>query len=173
MTSTIAGYAAKYNTATSIGGVFLEKLAPGCFARSLRENPDVRALLAHDDGRVLGRVSAGTLRLKDDSLGLWFAVDADPSTPSGAEAIGTVGRQDVKGCSFGFIVNAETWSDDGSNLPLRTITDAELFEISLVGDPAYSSTTASLVRKAAPRKKPPSFSARRAEAAMRMRGLAV
>ncbi|OCJ03747.1 phage prohead protein [Rhizobium sp. AC44/96] len=164
MTNAISGYAAIYNEETVIAGAFRERLAPGCFSRSLKDHSDVLALLAHDQGRVLGRVSAGTLDLRDDRIGLYFWLRPDPTTPSGQEALGTVGRQDVKGCSFAMTVVAEEWRDDGQDLPLRTITEAALWEVSLVGMPAYETTSAAVV---ANRSKPTS----KAEAAMRSRGI--
>lgn len=146
--NTISGYAAKFGDITTIAGEFRERLAPGAFTRTLRENPDVVALLSHDSGRVLGRTSSGTLTLREDSVGLYFSLQADPTTPEGQTALGTVGRQDVKGCSFGFYVRAEEWQDGGVRLPLRTITDVALFEITLTAFPAYSTTSASLQRAA-------------------------
>jgi len=164
MTDAISGYAARFNEETVIAGAFRERLAPGCFSRSLKSHPDVLALLAHDPGLVLGRVSSGTLELREDRVGLCFWLKPDPSTPSGQEALGTVGRQDVKGCSFAMTVIAEEWRDDGQDLPLRTITDAALWEVSLVGMPAYESTSASVVANR-------STTASKAEAAMRRRGI--
>ncbi|MET3523747.1 HK97 family phage prohead protease [Mesorhizobium abyssinicae] len=62
-------------------------------------------------------------------------------------AIGTVRRQDVSGCSFGFTVTRETWDDgDDAQLPLRIIEEAVLWEVSLCPDPAYNETSASLTR---------------------------
>lgn len=164
MIGRITGFAALYNAETVIAGVFRERLAPGCFAKSIKG--DVVALLAHDHGRVLGRTTAGTLTLTDSRMGLDFVLDADPSTPSGQEALGTVGRQDVKGCSFGMIVLAEEWRDDGHDLPLRIIKEAELFEITLTAFPAYETTSATVVRS-----DKRSAAAARAEAAMRKRGI--
>ncbi|KQZ99573.1 phage prohead protein [Mesorhizobium sp. Root157] len=167
--NTISGYAARFGDATVIAGEFREKLAPGAFARSLREKPDVVMLLDHDSGRVLGRTTAGTLTLREDRIGLWFSLDVDPSTPEGQSALGTVGRQDVKGCSFGFRVRAERWEDGGVKLPLRIIEDVDLFEITLTAFPAYPTTSASISRSNA------SSAARRvrakAEAAMHARGI--
>jgi hypothetical protein len=59
--------------------------------------------------------------------GLYFSLQVDPTTPEGQTALGTVGRQDIKGCSFGFRVRAESWDDGGDRLPLRTITDVDLY----------------------------------------------
>jgi hypothetical protein len=140
----ISGYAVVFNVQTVIGGEFRERVAPGAFTRTLREKPDVVALLSHDSGRVLGRVSAGTLSLRENGAGLYFSLNVDSSTPEGQTALGTVGRQDMKGCSFGFLVRAESWDDGGDQLPLRTITDVDLLEVTLTAFPAYEATSASL-----------------------------
>ncbi|MCP3406211.1 HK97 family phage prohead protease [Bradyrhizobium sp. CCGB01] len=142
--SVISGYAIVYNSPTVIAGEWREQLAPGSLTRTLKESPDVVMILSHDIGRVLGRVSAGTLALREDRVGLYFALTVDPSTPEGQTALGTVGRQDVKGCSFGFRVRAEEWKDGGDRLPLRTITDLDLYELTLTALPAYEETSASL-----------------------------
>ncbi|MGB3044965.1 MAG: HK97 family phage prohead protease [Xanthobacteraceae bacterium] len=161
----ISGYAVMFGAETVIGGEFRERIAQGAFTRTLRERPDVVALLAHDSGRVLGRVSAGTLSLRQDRVGLYFSLQVDPTTPEGQTALGTVGRQDVKGCSFGFRVRAETWDDGGDRLPLRTITDVDLAEITLTAFPAYETTSASL------RSDNAAAARRRIEAAQRKRGI--
>jgi HK97 family phage prohead protease len=140
--NTITGYAAVFHSETVIAGEFRERIAPGAFTRSLKER-DVVALMAHDSGRVLGRMSSGTLRLSEDAKGLRFELDADPTTPDGAAAIGLVRRQDVRGCSFGFSVRSEAWTET-NGLPLRTLTDIDLIEVTLTGFPAYEDTTAAL-----------------------------
>ena len=167
MADFITGYAAKFNSETTIAGEFREMLAPGCFRRTLRENPDVLMLIGHDLGRVLGRTSAGTLEINEDTTGLWFSLTPDPTTPSGQEAVGTVRRGDVRGCSFGFRVRAEEWRDGGTRLPLRIIKDVDLFEITLTGLPAYDDTSAS-IRVA---NGGASIASAKAEAAMRRRGI--
>ena len=144
----ISGYAVRFNSPTVIGGQFREQVAPGAFSKALNGGKDIVALLAHDDGRVLGRVSAGTLKLRTDSVGLWFEATVDPSTPSGQEALGTIGRGDVKGMSFGFVIRAEEWQEDDHNLPLRTLTDVDLQEVSAVAFPAYPTTSVGIARAA-------------------------
>jgi HK97 family phage prohead protease len=164
--SVIRGYAALYNTPVTIGGEFIEQIAPGAFTRTI-SNGDVLALLSHDWGRVLGRQSAGSLRLKDTPLGLAFELDADATTPSGQEALGTVRSRAVKGCSFGFRVLWDDWTDDGA-IPMRTIREIELHEISLLANPAYESTSAWVSSRASSN----SIAARRRiEARMRARGI--
>ncbi|MGO4619952.1 HK97 family phage prohead protease [Ensifer sp. 2YAB10] len=170
MVERISGYAATWNQPTTIAGEFREQLQQGCFTRTLRESPDVIMILDHDVGRVLGRTSAGTLTLKEDRTGLWFELIPDPTTPSGQEAIGTVRRGDVKGCSFAFSVRSERWEDGGDRLPLRTLEDVSLYEVTLTGMPAYPTTTASL-RVAGGANTTSSAIKAKAEAAMRARGI--
>lgn len=164
---TVSGYAAVFGDQTVIAGQFRERLARGCFAKSLREN-DIRCLLDHDTGRVLGRTKAGTLKLREDRIGLYFSVEIDETTPEGQTVRGAVGRQDLSGCSFGFRVRAEEWEDGGNRLPLRTLTDIDLHEVTICAFPAYPTTTAVLNRSET---NAVSASRRRAEAAMRRRGI--
>ncbi|GAB1716329.1 MAG: peptidase U35 [Nitrobacter sp.] len=162
----ISGFAVRFNDETVIAGEFRERIAPGAFTRTLKEKPDVVMLLDHDSGRVLGRTPT-TLSLREDRAGLYFSLQVDPTTPEGQTALGTVGRQDVKGCSFGFRVRAEKWDDGGDRLPLRTITDVDLFELTLTAFPAYESTSASL------RSDNNLAAQRRMREKMRKRGIAV
>ncbi|AZV21590.1 HK97 family phage prohead protease [Mesorhizobium sp. M7A.F.Ce.TU.012.03.2.1] len=165
----ISGYAVRFNDITTIGQSFRERISPGAFTESLKRN-DIVALIGHDTGRVLGRVSAGTLTLREDRIGLWFSLDVDKSTPSGQEALGTVGRGDVKGCSFAGQFLAEDWQDGGGRLPLRTVTEIDLYEITLTAFPAYETTDAS-VRKENNASAARERLLRKAEAAMRLRGI--
>ena len=162
----ISGYAALFHSEAVIAGEFRERLAPGCFAKTLKEN-DVLALLHHDSGRVLGRTSAGTLMLREDAKGLWFELDADPTTPEGQTALGTVRRQDIRGCSFGFRVLREDW-EETRGLPLRTILEVDLYEITLTAAPAYAATTATVGHRATDAV---GRTRHKAEAAMAARGL--
>ena len=57
---TVGGYAAVFGAAADIAGQFREILAPGAFSDTI--GGDVRALIDHDSGRVIGRTTAGTLR---------------------------------------------------------------------------------------------------------------
>jgi HK97 family phage prohead protease len=143
LSNTISGYAVRFGDITTIGNDFRERIAPGAFTESLKRN-DVVALIGHDTGRVLGRTSAGTLKLRQDRVGLFFSLEVDTSTPSGQEALGTVRRQDVKGCSFAGRFLAEEWQDGGEKLPLRTVTEIDLYEITLTAFPAYKTTDASV-----------------------------
>lgn len=169
MADAISGYAVRFGDETVIAGDFRERIAVGAFDKALRAN-DVVALIGHDTGRVLGRTSAGTLTLRSDRIGLWFSIDIDSTTPEGQTALGTVRRQDMRGMSFAGRFLAEEWQDGGNRLPLRTVTEIDLYEITLTAFPAYTTTSASL-RTATPVSTAIRQSQERASAQQRLRGL--
>lgn len=136
---TLHGHAAVFNQRAAVPGGY-EQLARGAFDQVLK-NPDsdVVALVEHDPGRLLGRQSSGTLRLKVDDEGLAFEVDL-PDTQDGAYVRSLAGRGDLVGASFGFIPgNDGTWTraDDGSQVhTINTVT--RLRDVSAVSMPAYA-----------------------------------
>lgn len=134
---TVRGYAAVFNSRTDIGGYFFEQISPGAFADSLK-TADVRALVDHDSGRVIGRSKAGTLRLEEDERGLAVEIDL-PDTSDGRDLAELVARGDIDGMSFGFRVTHDEWDETG-DIPVRTIHGVELHEVSAVTWPAYPDT---------------------------------
>ena len=125
---TLSGYAALYGVEARIGD-FTESFAPGSMAKTLANRPagrDIVALVDHDTSSLLGRTGSGTLRLQSDAKGLRFELDV-PETPLGDEILALQGRSDLGGISFGFVATGESWQ--GTK---RTVTEAELFEISII-----------------------------------------
>lgn len=135
-----AGYAALFNSRTQIGDWFEEIIAPGAFKDAL--SSDVRALIDHDTGRVIGRSTAGTLRLSEDDRGLFVEIDL-PDTSDGRDLAVQLERGDISGMSFGFRVTKEEWDETGK-VPVRTIKAVDLFEVSAVAFPAYADTEIAL-----------------------------
>ena len=64
---TVSGYAALYNSESEDLGGFREVIAPGAFRSVLQKSPDVILNFNHDANYILGRTSAGTLQLREDS----------------------------------------------------------------------------------------------------------
>lgn len=145
----IAGYAAVFNTPADIGDWFTEIIAPGAFKESL--GADVRALVDHDSGRVIGRSKAGTLRLSEDATGLSVEIDL-PDTSDGRDLAVSIERGDISGMSFGFRVTKEQWDEKDPKKPKRTILGVELQEVSVVAFPAYQDTSIALRSLSAARK---------------------
>lgn len=133
---TLTGYAAVFNSDTTIGDYFVERIDPHAFDKAM--SGDVRALIDHDTGRVIGRTKSGTLKLSTDSKGLAVEINV-PDTTDGRDLMTLVERGDLSGMSIGFMVAKQEWDETG-NMPVRTILEAELFEVSCVAFPAYEDT---------------------------------
>lgn len=141
---TLDGYAAVFNVWAEIHdrqGAFMERIAPGAFARSLGRNTPV---LQFDHGShpligsiPLGKITAITedahgLRIKARMSDNWLIEPVRDAIRDGA----------VTGMSFRFSIpdGGETWTVvDG--VEHRTITHANLFEAGPVVFPAYTSTS--------------------------------
>jgi len=123
-------------------GTFRERILPGAFDESLKSGTDVYADVDHDASRVLGRLSAGTLRLLPDEQGIGVEVDAGEYSYAKDLAVG-ISRGDLRGMSFVFDVTDDKWeSRDG--VPHRTVTKADLYEVAFVFFPAYPASEAGM-----------------------------
>lgn len=142
---TIEGYFAVFNSNYEIWEGASESIAPGAFDSSI--SGDVRALTNHDTTLVLGRTKANTLELKTDSHGLWGRVRINPNDSEAMNTYERVKRGDVDQCSIGFLIRSQEtdFREDGSIH--WTITDVELFEVSVCTFPAYEETSVSARRK--------------------------
>ena len=133
---TIFGHAALYNTRTDLGYI-TEDIAPGAFDGCMGD--DVRCLFNHDPDHILGRSSAGTLRLAKDERGLRFEADM-PDSPIGDTVLGAVKRGDISGNSFSFTIAEDAWDYTGEK-PHRTFRKVErLYDVGPVTFPAYEAT---------------------------------
>ncbi|WP_376742191.1 HK97 family phage prohead protease [Ensifer canadensis] len=137
---TLVGYAAIFNSDTTISDYFVERIAPGAFAETI--TGDIRALVDHDTAKVIGRTRSRTLRLSEDTRGLRVEIDI-PNNTVGNDLWVSVEREDISGMSFGFRVTKQEWDESG-DMPVRTIRGVELFEVSAVAFPAYDDTTIGL-----------------------------
>ncbi len=137
----LVGHAATFNQPYELWPGYREQIAPGAFTRTLAEKADVRALFNHDPNIVLGRTRAGTLELREDRRGLAVEIEP-PDTQQARDMLASITRGDVDQMSFGFRVTEagdEIHSDEGG--VLRTITDVDLFDVSVVTFPANEATT--------------------------------
>ncbi|EPE61283.1 phage prohead protease, HK97 family [Exiguobacterium sp. S17] len=135
---TLSGYAVKWEMKSHAMGWFRrfkEQFKRGAFADSLTKD-DQRYLWSHDISKVLGRTKNGTLRLYEDNIGLRFELDL-PNTTLGNDTYESIKRGDVDGVSFGFRMKKEEWDESDPDNVLRTISQADLLEISAVAFPAY------------------------------------
>lgn len=135
----LKGYAIVFgSTSVDLGG-FKEVIAPEAVDRTLGAAADVRALVDHDSGKVIGRTRSGTLQLKKDGHGLAVTIEPDSEISYAKDIMRAVLRGDVSGMSFGFRVIEDLWNWDGP-IPLRTVVDMRISEVSIVSFPAYEAT---------------------------------
>ena len=138
----IHGHAAVFNSLSQDLGGFREKIAPGAFADSLDDNAnDPVALFNHNPDHLLGRKSAGTLRLHEDGRGLHFAFDP-PDTQIGQDLPKLIRRGDINKMSFGFRVNPgdQVWEEQPDGSTVRTLKRVRLLDVSPVTSAAYQNT---------------------------------
>ena len=137
----ISGYAATFNNEAT-GLNFREVIAPGAFKRTLQGDNPIFLLVNHDMEQLpLASPRSGTLVLSEDSVGLRMDATLDPMNPRAAELASALSRGDVDKMSFAFTV-----ADGGDTREngLRTLTDLDLYEVSVVNLPAYDATSVGL-----------------------------
>ena len=141
----IEGYFAVFNSDYEMWEGASESIAPGAFTSSV--GGDIRGLTNHDTTLVLGRTKAHTLELKEDTHGLWGRITINPKDSDAVNTYERVKRGDVDQCSIGFMIRSEEteFRDDGSIH--WTITDVDLFEVSVCTFPAYEETGVSARHK--------------------------
>jgi Escherichia/Staphylococcus phage prohead protease len=156
----VEGYAATYKTRSKpVQGMFVENLCAGCtrctgaFSRAIRERQDVKLLFNHNaDQLPLARTASGTLVLSNDATGLRFSALL-PDSQFAKDLASSLQRRDLDSCSFAFVKRDDTWTDsdpdaedeDSRALPLRTVHDLDLFDVSIVNFPQYPGTSVSSV----------------------------
>lgn len=117
---------------------FKETMKKGVFTRALQKNDSVPLLLEHDWDKQLAHTANGTLELREDAIGLRFDAVVSDETYKDIQA------RNISACSFGFRVNEEVLEEVNPKLEKRYVTNIDLFEVSLVANPAY---TGSLVEQ--------------------------
>lgn len=119
-----------------------EVIRPGAFATAIKTD-DVRALINHNDDRLIGRVSNRTLMLEEDDVGLKVRI-FPPDTSEARDLLTLIRGRYISQMSFGFRV-----AEDGEEIDragkLRAIkTIQSLYDVSPVTQPAYPTTDVGL-----------------------------
>lgn len=139
-TPIIEGHAAVFESwSETLGGIFpfKEKVSKGAFVESLAKD-DIRALFNHDPNYVLGRNKSGTLELEEDDVGLRVRI-TPPDTSWARDITTSIKRGDISQMSIGFVVEKDEWST-ANGMDTRDIKKVQLFDVSPVTFPAYTST---------------------------------
>lgn len=142
---TFEGYATTYGVPYDVQdflGTYQEEFAHGSFSRSLGQKPDVPLLVNHA-GLPLARTTSGTLDVWENKTGLRARATLEPQDPDVAGIRFKMQRGDLNKMSLAFRVTngGQEWSPDYS---FRRITEAQLFDVSIVTTPANPNTSASL-----------------------------
>lgn len=138
----LEGYGAVFDKLSEELWGFREKISKGAFKETIGRD-DIRFLFNHNADHVLGRNTAGTLELNEDENGLRFEVQL-PDTQFARDLAVSVERRDIDQCSFGFLVDKDVWDYTDDDMPIRTLEQVSLFDVSLVTYPAYTDTAASV-----------------------------
>jgi HK97 family phage prohead protease len=139
----LTGRAVPYNVLSRDLGGFREQFAPGAFDNVLK-NSDARALFNHNPDNLLGRESAGTLKLRDSKDGLDYTVDPLPDTSVARDVAENVRLKNIQGNSFAFSVGegGDVWDRDDDGVAIRTVTNVSgLYDVGPVTEPAYEDGT--------------------------------
>ncbi len=148
---TLTGHFSVFNTWTTIRssweGTFRERVAPGAFAKTFKENKNIKVLFQHGRDGMLGDKPIGRiLELREDSDGAYYEVELfDGIPPLVMEGL----RSGEYGASFRFSVMQEDFNekpkrsdDNPDGLPERTIKEARVSEFGPVTWGAYPTATA-------------------------------
>lgn len=153
---TFAGHATVFDQRYAIGNPltwgFYEQVSASAADKTIAEG-DQRFLVNHDTGLVVSRVSAGTLKLSADAVGV--AVEsANLNTRKSyvADLVENLRDGSITGMSMGFRVVKDDWTtetvetSDGmsAEIEVRTILEMDLLEVSAVTFPANDATDAAL-----------------------------
>jgi HK97 family phage prohead protease len=150
----IRGIAPPWNSWSHDLGGFRERFMPGAFRKFLDRSPtdprgkaDVIAAWNHDESRILGRTTNGTLELRETERGLEYSATPPEGTATTTEVLTLIRGKYIFGSSFAFTVanpQGETFDTDPSGKITRTITEAALYDVSPVARAAYPSSTLGL-----------------------------
>lgn len=128
-----------YATETELAPGRAERIEARAFADRVTSGEEIHLLFGHDYDRPLASRSAGSLEITDTETALEFRATINGNTSWAADFLAAHEAGLIKGLSPGFRVakGGERVERRGAGL-LRSITRADLMEISAVTRPAYS-----------------------------------
>lgn len=136
---TIRGHAAVFNSLSENLGFFRERILPGAFRDSLRQD-EIVALFNHDPNYPLGATYDGRLKLSEDRDGLFMEVKPT-STSYAADLVTNIRGGLVRRQSFSFTVppGGQNWGREGG-VEVRELNKVRILDVSPVMFPAYTAT---------------------------------
>lgn len=120
---------------------FYEKIEKGAFKRALERAESIKLLYEHNSDKLLAGTKNGSLFLEEDDIGLRMKAKIVDTT-LGKDTYKLIKSGLIDSMSFGFIVREDKWEEiDGDTI--RTVKELDLFEVSIVENPAYAQSTVS------------------------------
>lgn len=119
-------------------GKVIEVIEQRAFSEAIKRADNIKMLLDHDKTRVLASTREGTLKVREDEIGLRAeSVVTDRDVIEGARA----GK--LKGWSFNMYNIADDLEERAGQLPIRHVKSFDMNEITLVMErvPVYSATS--------------------------------
>lgn len=134
-TRVIRGIIPYDSKSVNMGGMY-EVISSTAFNKTLSDKAEIRALVNHDETKILGSTKSGTLKLTSTDRGLESEVTL-PNTTYANDVWEIVKRGDCTTLSFGFMPIKHI--DNGN---IRTLKEVKLLEVSYaVPYPAYPATS--------------------------------
>jgi HK97 family phage prohead protease len=141
---TVSGYVNKTNQYSEMLGResrFKEVIKPGVWQRAIEKAKEIHFYAEHDKNKILASTRNGSLELREDEQGLHMTATISP-TSWGKDYYQLIKDGILQNMSFGFRAIKDSWRNMGDYFE-RTVSDLELFEVSVVRDPAYASSSIS------------------------------
>ncbi|MCU1805165.1 phage major capsid protein [Cytobacillus firmus] len=139
----VSGYVNKTEQFSEVLGSakrFVEKISKGAFNRAIMNAKEISFLAEHDSKKILASTRNGSLKLREDAQGLYMEAEIVP-TSYGTDTYELIKSGIFQNMSFGFRTLNDSWKQGVANIYERTINELELFEVSVVKNPAYSQST--------------------------------
>jgi len=137
----VTGLGIPYGVWSEDLGGFVERFAAGAFTESIAAD-DWRSIYNHNSDYVMGRMSAGTLELREESDGVYYTAYPPTEAHWVSGMMANIKRGDVRENSFRFRTSSEhvLWEEKDGIL-YRTVLKAAGREVGPQVFPAYSQTS--------------------------------
>lgn len=141
---TVSGYVNKTEQKSNMLGrnqKFTEVIKRGAWQKAIEAAKEIHFLAEHDNSKILASTRNGSLQLREDDEGLYMSATISP-TSWGTDYYTLIKDGILNNMSFGFRAVKDAWRNMGNHFE-RTVNELELFEVSVVRDPAYSQSSIS------------------------------
>lgn len=137
----VEGYVNKTNQESRMLGSktkFVERISKGAWTNAITRAKEIHFLAEHDKDKILASTRNGSLELREDEEGLYMKATISP-TSWGKDYYQLIKDGILQNMSFGFRSIKDKWKNAGTHYE-RIVSELDLFEVSVVRDPAYSSS---------------------------------